>query len=1593
MENVSVLNKTAKGVWGTSEWILDGNGVLLIKEGEGASFLSPERVPWYAHREAIKRVIVEKNVTLRPGSSLSYMFCDCSNLRDVDFTGLCTEGVIGMNRMFYMCNDLEKITFGSNFDTSSVVNMSFMFAVCSSLRSIDLSCFNTSQVTDMSGLFSSCSSLEYVGISHFDVSKVTNMLGMFMNCNALTGVDMPFVQTSSMTDSSYMFCNCTNLRDFDLSNLDTSHVTDMSSMFLYCKKLQYLDISSFHIADSCNVENMIMYCPKLRTLDMSCAAGNDKIKELTDGINGSTEGFASLRISKGAAGDEEIQKWVDNCFKGAEYEKKTTEKDTVTYYLPNTQFTVSFRNNMNEKPQDVFVLSAGDTIEAGECQYAPYDGFAFKEWNTKKNGKGKSVAVNGSLGSVVSDMNLYAVWGSAPVLGTLQRPGTINYGETLQAKPPKIIDNNWEILSKGMQISPDGVSGWKDLNEDEILPVAYNGYYIRFYATNFKGTAYSNSVRIYINKAVYDIGDIVWTKSEFVYDGTEKKIHIENLPEGAIANYKGCFAVSAGTYYASAIVTPADRNNYIPLVTEVFPWEIKKATYDMTNVRWSEQRTFEYNGKEQSVLLENLPDGVKAEYIGNTGVTAGEYTASAIFRYDENNYEPLQIEGCTWRIEKAKYDVSGVTWHGSEGFVYDGTQKTVYLKGLPAGLTAEYTNASAFDAGTYTTYIKLVTDSPENYEVPEIEPFTWEIKKARYDMSKVRWKYAEAFTYDGTEKEVVLANLPEGVLAVYSENCKTYVGRYTAAAELHSNDPANYENPVINTCEWSIKKAVYNMDDVRWDYAEPFSYDGEDKQITLINLPMGVIPHYKDNTAKVVGVYNASADFKYDEDNYEKPHTRDCQWKIKKAVYDMSQVSWIGDESFVYDGNAKKVYLENLPQGITAKYEGNTAFNAGIYTAKAFLSVEDTDNFEVPAVKNNIWGIKKAEYDMSGVQWNYFEPFVYNGQEKSVYLTGLPEGVTASYSSNMMISAGVYTATAVINGDTKNYEVPVVDECRWVIEKADINIDEVVWDYAGAFTYDGEEKYIELIGLPEGVAAYYNDNRKSNAGTYRAEAVLSVFDERNYNIPEVEDCYWEIQRAVYDTSHIKWVCEPNLTYDGKEKGVFLRGLPEGLTARYSGNKAKDAGEYMAQVVLVNDTRNYETPEIEPYVWSIKKAEKDISSIVWEYSGSFTYDGTGKKVFVSGLPTGVNAVYSGNEGVNAGEYYATVRLSVDDERNYNVGSVSGCSWEIGKAEYDMSGVRWDYEDDFVYDGSEKSIALVNLPRGVAAEYKGNKAVNAGQYTAEAVVTQYDKENFKPPVISEFDWEIKKAQHDTSSVRWEYSGAFTYDGSEKSIALISVQEEAKRFFSRKNNVIIKGLPEGVHVTYSGNAGINAGLYIASAICSIDDETNYEVPIIEDCTWEIKKASYDLKGVTWNYSKPFTYDGGMKSVELQGLPSDVKVEYSGNVEAYAGEYLAHAVLLPDDFENYEVPIVEDCQWKINKAVYDIGAVKWSDNVKIPYDGEMKSVLIENVPDGVTVKYTGNHAVNPGTYYASAILIPEDLEDYIPLVIENHRWEIVKE
>ena len=159
----------------------------------------------------------------------------------------------------------------SSFDTSSVDNMTGMFATCSSLEELDLSSFDTSSVTTMEGMFTGCTSLKELDLSSFDTSSVTDMRSMFgdyvfFGCRSLEELDLSSFDTSSVTEMGQMFSDCSSLKELDLSSFDTSSVKDMHDMFSGCSSLKELDLSSFDTSSVDSMSSMFDYCKNLQTV-------------------------------------------------------------------------------------------------------------------------------------------------------------------------------------------------------------------------------------------------------------------------------------------------------------------------------------------------------------------------------------------------------------------------------------------------------------------------------------------------------------------------------------------------------------------------------------------------------------------------------------------------------------------------------------------------------------------------------------------------------------------------------------------------------------------------------------------------------------------------------------------------------------------------------------------------------------------------------------------------------------------------------------------------------------------------------------------------------------------------------------------------------------------------------------------------------------------------------------------------------------------------------------------------------------------------------------------------------------------------------
>ena len=84
--------------------------------------------------------------------------------------------------LFYQFLNLKEIEELELLDTSKVINMENMFALCENLTTLNLNKFNTSFVTNMARMFYYCSEILELDLSSFNTSEVKDMQRMFEYC-------------------------------------------------------------------------------------------------------------------------------------------------------------------------------------------------------------------------------------------------------------------------------------------------------------------------------------------------------------------------------------------------------------------------------------------------------------------------------------------------------------------------------------------------------------------------------------------------------------------------------------------------------------------------------------------------------------------------------------------------------------------------------------------------------------------------------------------------------------------------------------------------------------------------------------------------------------------------------------------------------------------------------------------------------------------------------------------------------------------------------------------------------------------------------------------------------------------------------------------------------------------------------------------------------------------------------------------------------------------------------------------------------------------------------------------------------------------
>lgn len=284
-------------------------------------------------------------------------------------------------------------------------------------------------------------------------------------------------------------------------------------------------------------------------------------------------------------------------------------------------------------------------------------------------------------------------------------------------------------------------------------------------------------------------------------------------------------------------------------------------------------------------------------------------------------------------------------------------------------------------------------------------------------------------------------------------------------------------------------------------------------------------------------------------------------------------------ETFEFDGQLKKIEVKGLPSGAGVTYENNEAIEVGVYNAKATITKEGYKSLVLSAT------LTIKESDIPGLSFGNKE-YVYDGEEKEILVTGLPDGGTVEYQLNKGTNVGIYNAKATVNYQGKSK----VLNATLTITPATIT---GVTFNSSTYTFDGEEKEIVVSGLPEGASVVYSNNKGTNAGTYKAVATVS---KENYKdlvlMTDLVISKIEITNITFNGKTIE--------YDANEHSLHIVGnLPSGSVVKYFYNgvekeSVSDVGIYNV-VARILESQNYLEKELTATL-EIKSTEEQLYSV-------------------------------------------------------------------------------------------------------------------------------------------------------------------------------------------------------------------------------------------------------------------------------------------------------------------------------------------------------------------------------------------------------------
>ena len=410
-----------------------------------------------------------------------------------------------------------------------------------------------------------------------------------------------------------------------------------------------------------------------------------------------------------------------------------------------------------------------------------------------------------------------------------------------------------------------------------------------------------------INKAVYNMSYVSLPDVTYTYNGSEYTPSIVGaLPNGVTVSYDVSGNMkNVGTYYVTARFT--GNPNYEDIPDMKATYTIAKATYDMSGVSFPDA-CFTYTGEVKEPKIEGtLPEGVSVRFVSDPEVIKelGEYTVTAIFSGDSENYNAIPDMTATYTISVIGHDTLGVSLP-NRIFIYTGEVIEPVLSGtLPDGITSTISSDPSVirDVGVYKITVKFYVDG-EYGIIPDMKA-TYTVKQGTYDMSGVSLP-SVTLTYSGkVVTPYIVGTLPEGVTCTITSNPSPILdpGTYTVTASFKGSD--QYKDIPNMTATYIIEVPQYVDGSLNFELLNDGTYEvvGANGPVTDVVIPSAYL-------GKAVTSIRSSA---FEGDSYIA------------YVFIADSVTNIGNKAFKDCANLNTVAMSKSVKVIGAEAFANTA--------------------------------------------------------------------------------------------------------------------------------------------------------------------------------------------------------------------------------------------------------------------------------------------------------------------------------------------------------------------------------------------------------------------------------------------------------------------------------------------------------------------------------------------------------------------------------------------------------------------------------------------------------------------------------------------